>query len=334
MFGLRESTPLEMLRQFANYFNASLVDSPGSALLDLSNEQGRGTIKLFELYPGLTAWIYDIEFAEDFEFEFEFSGEKPYYLAYHLKGRQFHKYESEDTYMEIRQWQNFFLMGCESQKADFKIPGGELLQSCYLILHPDIIGDTNFKAQSHLDEYLDAIFQKSSANGPYRYLGDIDTETGKYVETLIHNDRTDLVGRLVTEGAILGMLASQLDSHKQEKDGNNPRISLSLSELERIKGLTEMIQNHPEDKPSIEHLADQLGLSQKKLQRGIRHVYGYSAHEFITNVRMELARELMETTDMNVSEICYNIGYSSRSHFSKVFRDRFGVLPSSYKGST
>ncbi len=334
MLGLRESTPLEMLRQFAVYLDAEVVESHGSGQLILDNEKGQGSIKLFELYPGLTAWIYNIQFTADLTWQVQFNGEKNYYLGYHLKGRQRHKFDTEEQFLEIQQWQNFFILGTDHTVADFVIPGGEPLQSCYLILKTHLITEADLKIKTQLETHLENLFRVGQKQRAYRYLGQIDTQTGHFVETIIKNQRTDLVGRLLTEGAVMGMLASQLESHQQEQTINGQRPELSLPEFEKIKGLTEMIRNNPGEKISVEDLAARLGFSPRKLQRGIRIVYGYSAHEFITNVRMELARELMETTDMNVSEICYNIGYSSRSHFSKMFRTRFGVLPSSYKKSS
>ena len=48
---------------------------------------------------------------------------------------------------------------------------------------------------------------------------------------------------------------------------------------------------------------------------------------------MELAKEFINTTDMSISEICFGVGYTSRSYFSKLFFNRFGILPKDYKNS-
>ncbi|WP_369993860.1 helix-turn-helix domain-containing protein [Winogradskyella sp.] len=44
--------------------------------------------------------------------------------------------------------------------------------------------------------------------------------------------------------------------------------------------------------------------------------------------RLDKAAQLIQETDYNVSELVYSIGFSSRSYFSKIFKQRFGVLPS------
>ena len=74
-----------------------------------------------------------------------------------------------------------------------------------------------------------------------------------------------------------------------------------------------------------------MGISQSKLQTGVKYLYGRTVNQFVKNIRLEVARELIHTTDMNQSEICYHIGFSSRSHFTKIFEERFGKVPSEYK---
>ncbi|MBC2839270.1 helix-turn-helix transcriptional regulator [Robiginitalea sp. SC105] len=335
MLGLRESSPIDMLRQFAVYLNAKLQEGPVSGNLLLDNNRGSGTIKLFELLSGLTAWVYDITFTSDLTLDLNFSEDKPYYFGYHLSGHQLHKFGHEADYQEIRQWQNFLLMGKPGTQAEFIIPANVPFKSCYLIVNPKLLKKADFKAKNHLEAYLQELISRSGQEGPFRLLGSIDTKIGQYVETIVNNRRTDLVGRLLTEGAVIGMLASQLEAHREDQAmGTALPTDLSASELERVRDLADNIRDHIERKITLEDMAREIGLPVKKLQKGIRYLYGHSAHEFISNIRLELARELIETTDMNISEICYSIGYSSRSHFSKMFRSRYGVLPSSYKSSS
>ncbi|MCD8538528.1 MAG: helix-turn-helix transcriptional regulator [Leadbetterella sp.] len=46
---------------------------------------------------------------------------------------------------------------------------------------------------------------------------------------------------------------------------------------------------------------------------------------------MEKAREMLETTDLNVSEVAEKVGYKNPQHFSTAFKRKYGVLPSSLK---
>jgi AraC-like DNA-binding protein len=48
-------------------------------------------------------------------------------------------------------------------------------------------------------------------------------------------------------------------------------------------------------------------------------------------VRVEKGEELIKTSDMNISQIVYSVGFSSRSYFSKIFRQKYNCSPKEYK---
>ncbi|MBR4880868.1 MAG: helix-turn-helix transcriptional regulator [Clostridia bacterium] len=69
-----------------------------------------------------------------------------------------------------------------------------------------------------------------------------------------------------------------------------------------------------------------------------RHVFkehtGYSPHQYVIHGRIERARFLLELNpDMSLTEVSYNCGFSSSSHFTKAFRSKVGMTPSEYARS-
>tara|TARA_B110000261_G_scaffold49160_1_gene58060 strand:- start:1399 stop:5526 length:4128 start_codon:yes stop_codon:yes gene_type:complete len=78
---------------------------------------------------------------------------------------------------------------------------------------------------------------------------------------------------------------------------------------------------------NVENLADELLLSRSKLYRKIKALTGLTANEFIRNVRLEKSKELIENSELSISEICYKVGFSSPSYFTKCFRIQYGFLP-------
>ena len=83
--------------------------------------------------------------------------------------------------------------------------------------------------------------------------------------------------------------------------------------------------------PTIQFLVDEFGLSASKLKDLIKQVFGKTIYKYFQEYRMEKARNLLSTKDLNVSEVGYEIGYSNLSHFSDAFRKQFGILPKQYK---
>ena len=83
---------------------------------------------------------------------------------------------------------------------------------------------------------------------------------------------------------------------------------------------------------SVETLSSALGLSRVQLYRKVKQLTGQSPVEIIRLTRLKQAEHLLKTTDKTVSEISYEVGFSSPSYFSKCFKDHFGVQPGEARG--
>jgi AraC-like DNA-binding protein len=103
------------------------------------------------------------------------------------------------------------------------------------------------------------------------------------------------------------------------------------SELKIVRKLSAIILKNPEKEYSLEELSLQSGLTQSKLQDGFKFLYNRTVTEYIRHVRLESARYLIRTTDLNISQIVYTIGFSSRSYFSKIFREKYDITPNQFK---
>jgi len=86
-------------------------------------------------------------------------------------------------------------------------------------------------------------------------------------------------------------------------------------------------ENIGEPDLSVELLASNLKLSRSQLYRKIKALTGYSANEFIRRIRLQKAKTLIENGATNIKEVCYNVGFSSPSYFTKCFKSHFGILP-------
>ena len=70
-----------------------------------------------------------------------------------------------------------------------------------------------------------------------------------------------------------------------------------------------------------------MGISRAQLYRKIKSITGISPNDIIREARMKRADRLLETTDKSVSEIAYEVGFSSPSYFTKCYREFFGRTP-------
>ncbi len=82
----------------------------------------------------------------------------------------------------------------------------------------------------------------------------------------------------------------------------------------------------------VKNLAPELHISERQLQRQIKLLTGLTPSEYINEVRLQKARQLLsEGNYSTVAEVAYHLGYAYPNYFSKVFTKRFGQPPSSFR---
>lgn len=82
---------------------------------------------------------------------------------------------------------------------------------------------------------------------------------------------------------------------------------------------------------SLRALADRLGLSPSRLTRRFRAAYASTPMAYVTTTRLARARQLLLETDQTLETVATKCGYQSSFYFSRVFRQKMGLNPSSYR---
>jgi len=105
----------------------------------------------------------------------------------------------------------------------------------------------------------------------------------------------------------------------------SPETPAETSMLKKEDKFLRKIREIIEDNLSDENFGGQQlvhtsGISRSQLHRKLHAVTGKSASRTIRSIRLEKAKELIQTTDLNISEVAYAVGYANRSHFSQDFK--------------
>jgi len=77
-----------------------------------------------------------------------------------------------------------------------------------------------------------------------------------------------------------------------------------------------------------DRVAKKIGISRMQLHRKLKALTNQSTSQFIQNIRLEKAYELLKEKEFNVSEVTYRTGFSHPNHFSRVFKKKYGKAPS------
>jgi len=124
-------------------------------------------------------------------------------------------------------------------------------------------------------------------------------------------------------------ISSNIDSGnfidvKNNKSANKIKVKL----FENVKNF---IKENIETELELEKVASNFSLSVYYFSRTFKEATGTSYSDYINKCRIDIAKELLSSGEMNVKEVCYKVGYNDPNYFSKVFKKYEGVSPVNFK---
>ena len=103
---------------------------------------------------------------------------------------------------------------------------------------------------------------------------------------------------------------------------------------ERLARVIDMILDAPGDNYTVESLAEIAAMSRSAFAERFAESFGRSPMSYVNHVRMQRAIQLLAVENMSIDEIARTVGYSSRSHFSRAFKDHSGLPPKDFRAES
>ena len=132
---------------------------------------------------------------------------------------------------------------------------------------------------------------------------------------------------------LLARVRNLIDSHRRLKQFFGDGQALAKEDVcdmdkefvEKFKALID--EKMGDSGLNVEDLGKDMGLSRVQLYRKIKSLTNYSPNELLRIARLKKAASLLASSDMTVSEIGYEVGFSSPSYFAKCYKELFGESP-------
>lgn len=138
--------------------------------------------------------------------------------------------------------------------------------------------------------------------------------------------------KLYSRGKVYELIS--LYFHKSDNEGiqNCPFLE-DEANVEKIQKAKQILIESMTEPPTLTELANQINLPLQHLKDGFKHIYGETVFAYLVNYKMEYARKLLTTRKYNISEVSFEVGYSTSSHFIAAFKKKFGATPKRYMSS-
>lgn len=128
-----------------------------------------------------------------------------------------------------------------------------------------------------------------------------------------------------------------IQSHRmlKLKYGRNDQLEEQVSDV-KIKSPDEKLlervmnvinKNLSNSDLSVDAIADEVGISRVHLHRKMKELTGQTPHDFIRNIRLKRAAQLLTNQNMNITEVMYACGFNNAASFSTIFKKFYGLSP-------
>ena len=100
---------------------------------------------------------------------------------------------------------------------------------------------------------------------------------------------------------------------------------------ESIIEIQEWMQTRYNTSISLEHIAENFDISVRSLNRHFKKATGKTPMQYLQQVRIDNAKELLKTSNLSISEVAFSVGYPDSSYFSALFRKTISLSPKQYR---
>jgi AraC-like DNA-binding protein len=138
--------------------------------------------------------------------------------------------------------------------------------------------------------------------------------------------------RLLIQETLMRVVESVLRAAYGRAGEKSPTLKREHREL--VEDAKAYIGLHYADTLTLADVGQAVGASSFHLARLFRRLTGRTIHRHLTNIRLRAALEELEDLATNITEIALGVGFASHSHMTKVFRERFGLTPSTFRAQS
>ncbi|MFA9188624.1 AraC family transcriptional regulator [Flavobacterium sp. FBOR7N2.3] len=323
---LTSNSLLSIFEQLQEQLGGKLQIKSNEFKLEIDNEIGRGLISGICIEKAICYIEYEINFTENVSIIYHHDNAYSIHFGYCSNGCLIQSFGEDGKKSKLNQFQTGIYSNSSKKNTFFSFSKNQQINVSMISV------DTLFVNNSELKEQLKNTFLKNKESNQLCYIGSLNLRIAEKINSLNTINQKGIVRNLLINSNIYLILALEIEQHKYDLTKvENSFISLSQSDMKIVNRISEYIKMNPEIQYSLKYLCKKFGVSSFKLQEGFKIMHNRTVTDFIRNIRVEVAENLIRTSELNISEIVYTVGLTSRSYFSKIFKEKYNCSPKHYQ---
>ncbi|MEO1349768.1 MAG: AraC family transcriptional regulator [Cyanobacteria bacterium J06635_15] len=307
-----------------------------SVLQTLPKQLGEGRDRIFNLRDGLTVGIRQRTLRQPIRHLRQHESRFPLVAKFYLSGMS--RVQTLDASDIDRDYQEqagcHYLYHLPDHTEVEEWPADQLMHGVMISVDIDYFRsfgrDWATSAQATLPEPLLKLLKGDTKTRFHQPLGRMTPQLRQLVQTILNCPYRGLMQQLYLESKALELLTAQFATWVDRKS-EAVSVSLSNGDIDQLHQAREILIQRAKQPPSLIELARLVGLNDRKLNQGFRHLFGTTVFGYLQEYRLQQARELLQDNNLTVSAVAVTVGYRNPEAFSTAFRRKFSVSPKSYQ---
>ena len=154
----------------------------------------------------------------------------------------------------------------------------------------------------------------------------VTPEMRKSIDDIRDCKQEGMLKRLFTDARVLELIMYQLEQFGKYVDPE--KMVLRDEDITRLESAREILEQDYMNPPTQKQLSKMVMLNEFKLRSGFKQYFGSTIYDYITRLRMEVARKLIVQESKNMYEVGIEVGFKHQASFTNAFKKYYGILPS------
>ncbi|QCX01963.1 helix-turn-helix transcriptional regulator [Aggregatimonas sangjinii] len=328
--GIRDLNVHDVIKDMAKNFGISYDEEHHEMCIRIPDELGSGYVKAIQFENGLGILESDYLLKKKFHIEMQKGVIHPLKIIFNRESAFDHKFNGKEEEHRIDHLESAILSSNSKHTHVFKMPANEPICTFSIQINRKLFEKKIDAFLSDMDENTETLFRDVNGINLYFHKSHYSLDISRFIEEFTECELQGFMKAVYQEGKAYEILTHHLKQYLDDLNEPDKRKILRQSTVNRIEKAVDLIKEEIATVGNVVALANDVGLNQNTLQAGFKQLYGKSVNQFIRDERIEMAKDLIETSNMNITEITYAIGINSRSYFSKLFKEKFSVSPKHY----
>ncbi len=326
--------PHKIVKTLASRLN---IDSETDCLeefLILPEAFGKGRLSSFIFSDGIGMLVLDGILNEDLHIHLNSDSAPPLQFNFAIQGGIFHDFNDGQMTYRLDDMQSSMTASTSHHPDIFRFPANtDLVFVIIFMLREKYLEKVDCYIED-MPERIQEIVQDKEGKKIFFYKGNYSAQVMDDIHMIRDDINSDIIRATFLEGKSLELISAAIKQFKDDARPSSEQRLLRRFDIEQIRDAKKILKENLQNPPTISDLAKTVGINQTKLKKGFKYLYDSTIKNYVINERLELAKLLILQDEMDLKEIAAKIGYSNHSHFSRVFKRKFGVLPRDYVKST